>query len=226
MDQKIISDQAADKWQLSSKSSLKWNDFLFTPTQQMHFIWANISVNIIYPELWYDCWHFIWQFLPLCRLTHLQAVGGFSQSFCRDATLPSPLLSSFLPSSPFPSLHAPPPTAVRGIPLSFLPIGGLFTAKSNSHRRAGHDKTVLSVSLPLRWCELDSRQLRTIAGRKCEVWTRSEQSSIHAGTPDIRLSHLPACWPPPPRRGPGRQLRLAARPPQTQRSCRPTPRKM
>ena len=152
--------------------------------------------------------------------------GGFSQSFCRDATLPSPLLSSFLPSSPFPSLHAPPPTAVRVIPLSFLPIGGLFTAKSNSHRRAGHDKTVLSVSLPLRWCELDSRQLRTIAGRKCEVWTRSEQSSIQAGTPDIRLSHLPACWPPPPRRGPGRQLRLAARPPQTQRSCRPTPRKM
>jgi len=39
----------------------------------------------------------------------------------------------------------------------------------NSHRHARHDKTVLSVSCPLRWCELDSRQLRTVADRKVEV---------------------------------------------------------
>jgi len=30
-------------------------------------------------------------------------------------------------------------------------------------------KTVLSVSRPLRWCELDSRQLKTVADRKFEV---------------------------------------------------------
>ena len=47
-----------------------------------------------------------------------------------------------------------------------------------SHRHhARHDQTVLSVSRPLRRCELDSRQLRTVADRKFEVWTRSEQSS-------------------------------------------------
>jgi len=41
-----------------------------------------------------------------------------------------------------------------------------------------HDKTVLSASRPLRRCELDnSRQLKTVADRKYEVWTRSEQSS-------------------------------------------------
>jgi len=37
-----------------------------------------------------------------------------------------------------------------------------------------HDKTVLSVSRPLRRCELDSRQLKTVADRKSEVSTRSE----------------------------------------------------
>ena len=30
----------------------------------------------------------------------------------------------------------------------------------NSHRHARHDKTVLSVSRPLRQCQLDSRQLK------------------------------------------------------------------
>jgi len=33
------------------------------------------------------------------------------------------------------------------------------------------------VSRPLRRCELASRQLKTVADRKFEVWTRSEQSS-------------------------------------------------
>jgi len=41
--------------------------------------------------------------------------------------------------------------------------------KANSHRHARHDKTVLSVSRTLRWCELDSRQLKTVADRKFEV---------------------------------------------------------
>jgi len=31
------------------------------------------------------------------------------------------------------------------------------------------DKTVLSVSSPLRWCELDFRQLKIVADRKFEV---------------------------------------------------------
>ena len=50
--------------------------------------------------------------------------------------------------------------------------------KANSHRHVRHDKTVLSVSRPLRRCELDSRQLKTVADRKFyKVWTRSGQSS-------------------------------------------------
>jgi len=44
--------------------------------------------------------------------------------------------------------------------------------KANSHRHAEHDKTVLSVSRPFRRCELDSRQLKTVADRKSEVSTR------------------------------------------------------
>jgi len=58
-------------------------------------------------------------------------------------------------------------------------------ASMTSHNRRNssklfhrHDKTVLSASRPLRRCELDnSRQLKTVADRKYEVWTRSEQSS-------------------------------------------------
>jgi len=44
-----------------------------------------------------------------------------------------------------------------------------YPVKANSHRHAGHDKTVLSVSRPLRRCELDYRQLKTVADRKSEV---------------------------------------------------------
>ena len=40
---------------------------------------------------------------------------------------------------------------------------------ANSHRHARHDKTVLSMTRPIRWCELDSRQLKAVADRKCEV---------------------------------------------------------
>ena len=38
--------------------------------------------------------------------------------------------------------------------------------KANSHRHARHDKTVLSVSRPLRRCELNSRQLKTVVDGK------------------------------------------------------------
>jgi len=41
--------------------------------------------------------------------------------------------------------------------------------EANSRRHARHDKTVLSVSRPLRRCELDSRQLKTVADRKFVV---------------------------------------------------------
>jgi len=37
--------------------------------------------------------------------------------------------------------------------------------KANSHCPATHDKTLLSVLCPLRWYELDSQQLKTVADR-------------------------------------------------------------
>ena len=64
--------------------------------------------------------------------------------------------------------------------------------KASSHFHARHDKTVLSVSRPLRRCELDSRQLKTDADRKSEVRTRSQQSSIYVGTPDTAQTG-PSC---------------------------------
>jgi len=46
----------------------------------------------------------------------------------------------------------------------------ICNVKANSHRHARNDKkTVLSVSRPLRRCELDSRQLKTVADRKFEA---------------------------------------------------------
>jgi len=44
-----------------------------------------------------------------------------------------------------------------------------MSLKANSHRHARHDKTVLSLSRPLPRCELDFRQLKTVADRKFEV---------------------------------------------------------
>jgi len=52
---------------------------------------------------------------------------------------------------------------------------------ANSYRHARHDKTVLSVSRPLRRHELDCRQLVTVADRKSEVGTRSDSRPIHIG---------------------------------------------
>ena len=47
--------------------------------------------------------------------------------------------------------------------------GQVKNVKANSLHHARHDKTVLSVSCPLWRCELDSRQLKTVADRKFEV---------------------------------------------------------
>jgi len=55
------------------------------------------------------------------------------------------------------------PGISSGTLLSAIEYGLPFTF--NSHRHARHDKTVLSVSHPLPWCELDSRQLKTVATR-------------------------------------------------------------
>jgi len=58
----------------------------------------------------------------------------------------------------------------RGIPLPHIGLAsGLLQLKANSHRHARHDKTVLSVLRLLCQCELDSRQLKTVANRKYEV---------------------------------------------------------
>jgi len=66
--------------------------------------------------------------------------------------------------------------------------------KANSHRRARHDKTVLSVSRPLRQRELNFRQLNTVADRKFEVSTRSQQWSYsHRHTRHDRDSTVLSC---------------------------------
>ena len=145
--------------------------------------------------------------------------------------------------------------------------------KANSHSHARHDKTVLSVSHALRRCELNSRQLKTVADGSLKSEHVNSNCPIHTATPDRTQTWLfcrvwcggvnwvgpdsqagafcvwsvlecigwrsataghttqnalavnshrpsrhdktaaPACRPPPPRRRPGRQLRLAARPP-------------
>ena len=57
------------------------------------------------------------------------------------------------------------------------------SVKVNRHRRARHDKTVLSVSRPLRRRELNSRQLETVADRECEVRTRSVRAIVQFTSP-------------------------------------------
>jgi len=82
-----------------------------------------------------------------------------------------------------PAFSAPPPQMHNGSSRFILWRGlssrtdAAESLKANSHRHARHDKTVLSVSRPLRRCELDSRQLRTVAEGKSGVWTRPEQLS-------------------------------------------------
>jgi len=67
-----------------------------------------------------------------------------------------------------------------------------YDIKANSHRHATHDKTVFSVSRPLRRCELDSRHLKTVADRKYEVCTRPEQWPSYTVTPDTTQTG-PSC---------------------------------
>ena len=105
--------------------------------------------------------------LMLTQSNALQLWGGWKQR----PTLPLPLGGMAISISTRASRNI---WSIDRVP--WLVYGKLL--KANSHRNAGRDKTVLSVSRPLRWwCELDSRQLATVGDRKFEVRTRSEQSS-------------------------------------------------
>jgi len=105
--------------------------------------------------------------LMLTQSNALQLWGGWKQR----PTLPLPLGGMAISISTRASRNI---WSIDRVP--WLVYGKLL--KANSHRNAGRDKTVLSVSRPLRWwCELDSRQLETVGDRKFEVRTRSEQSS-------------------------------------------------
>ena len=74
------------------------------------------------------------------------------------------------------------------------------------------DKTKLSCLCRFRFGAVNWI-VKTVADWKFEVRTRSQQSSnLHRDTRDDKTV-APACRPPPRRRRPGRQLRLAARPP-------------
>jgi len=67
-----------------------------------------------------------------------------------------------------------------------------WTLKANSHRHARHDKTVLSVSRTLRRCELDSRQLKTVADRK--FWNLNTLIAIVQFTPPRKTRHRQDCF--------------------------------
>ena len=74
------------------------------------------------------------------------------------------------------------------------------------------DKTKLSCLCRFRFGAVNWI-VKTVADWKFEVRTRSQQSSnLHRDTRDDKTV-APACRPSPRRRRPGRQLRLAARPP-------------
>ena len=72
---------------------------------------------------------------------------------------------------------------------------------ANSHHRARHDKTVLSVSRPLRWCELDSRDNSRLSPTE-NLKPEHVQSNcpIHTGRPDTTQTFLlrpcptVGCW--------------------------------
>jgi len=70
-------------------------------------------------------------------------------------------------------------------------LGSPITFKANSHHHARHDRTVLSVSRPLRRCELDSRQLKTVADRQ-NIWRLSTFRAIVRFTPDTTQTG-PSC---------------------------------
>ena len=80
--------------------------------------------------------------------------AGWSNDRSNSMPVGDKVRSAALPDRP--DISPPPPRT----PASWL--------KANSHRLARRDKTVLSVSRPFRRCELDSRQLKTVADRKFE----------------------------------------------------------
>ena len=93
--------------------------------------------------------------------------SGISWAICKSAprssqiTMPVPHHSVFYRPDALPAAQ---PTASKHWRLYLA-----YILKVNLHRHARHDKTVLSVSRPLRRCQLDSRQLKSVADRKFEV---------------------------------------------------------
>jgi len=65
-----------------------------------------------------------------------------------------------------------------------------WPVKANSHRHTRDDKTVLSVSRPLRRCKLDSRQLKTVADGSVKSEHVRSNRPIHTGTPDTTRTGL------------------------------------
>ena len=157
-----------------------------------------------------------WRLWPPSKALFLRSIPGawaiFEIILRHAQTCPRPIFSLYSPRDKSSEAYDCQSAAVTFCAVSF----GRVRVKANSHRHAGHDK---SVSRPLRRCELDSRQLKTVADRKSEVWIRLQQSSnSHRHTRHDKT--VSPAGRPPPRRRPGRQLRLAAR------SRRCTPRKM
>ena len=66
------------------------------------------------------------------------------------------------------------------------------TFRRNSHRHARPDKTVLYVSCLRRRCEFDSRQLKTVAGRK--KWSLNTLIAILQFTPPCQTRHRQNCF--------------------------------
>ena len=56
--------------------------------------------------------------------------------------------------------------------------------EANSHHQTRHDNTVLSVSRPLRRCELNSRQLNTVADRNLKSEHVQSNRPIYTRAPD------------------------------------------
>ena len=89
--------------------------------------------------------------------------------------------------------HVPLPANCSVAATNSTRLGNFTSLKADSHRHARHVKTVLCVSRPLRRWELDSRQLKTVADRKSEVWTRQwrlSNSHRHAAHDRTVLSCL------------------------------------